>query len=177
MSWPGPEVEDVIATHRASITETYMIAYPNETDKIVDNELEAEWVKDYIGPDEEPMEPIADIIYPYIEGATDKMNLFGNGDYDPKAHKLGGFISLSFYWRDKIGDILPSGSDGVVVVFENPCSPPFTYQVNAQKKKSSAVLPCVSILRCLMNKYIVDSLISIPDQWATRSISRHWRSP
>lgn len=62
------------------------------------------------------------------------MDLFhdreGNSIYNPTKHKLGGILALSSYWRDKIKDILPKGSDGVVIVFENPCNPTFTYQIN-----------------------------------------------
>jgi hypothetical protein len=38
---------------------------------------------------------------------------------------------MTFYWRDLIKDILPQGSNGLVVVFENACaSNAFSYQMN-----------------------------------------------
>ena len=41
-----------------------------------------------------------------------------------------GMLAATWFWRDVIKDTLPDGHDGFVVVFENPCNPPFTYQVN-----------------------------------------------
>jgi Adenylate and Guanylate cyclase catalytic domain len=34
------------------------------------------------------------------------------------------------YWRNLIRDILPEGSRGILIVFENPCTSWFTYQIN-----------------------------------------------
>lgn len=49
--------------------------------------------------------------------------------YDPKSNKIGGIVTAAIYWRDLIKDILPDGSNGIVIVFDNPCNPSFTYQV------------------------------------------------
>jgi len=120
--------------HRTTVSDAYMIAYPWETEKLEDSKIEADWVKDYIAPGENPFEPVSDLYYPIIEEATQKMRLFDpdeNGKpYDPKDHTFLGMVGLSFYWRDLLKDILPPGSDGIVVVFENPCNPTFTYQIN-----------------------------------------------
>ena len=34
------------------------------------------------------------------------------------------------FWKDLIKDILPQGTDGIVVVFASECTDPFTYQLN-----------------------------------------------
>ena len=47
---------------------------------------------------------------------------------------LVGMIAASFYWRSVIRDILPTGSRGMVVVFENPCNEAFTYQIDGPKE-------------------------------------------
>lgn len=39
-------------------------------------------------------------------------------------------IAASFYWRAMIRDILPTGSRGMIIVFKNPCTEPFTYQID-----------------------------------------------
>ena len=39
-------------------------------------------------------------------------------------------FQLAIYWKDTIKDILAEGSDGIVVVFSNPCNPTFSYQIN-----------------------------------------------
>jgi hypothetical protein len=41
-----------------------------------------------------------------------------------------GFFSISIFWRDLLTDLLPPGSNGIVVVFENECNPTFSFEVN-----------------------------------------------
>jgi hypothetical protein len=107
-----------------------MIADPDNEELTAENEGAAEYFIDFISPDEEALEPASDIYYPIIEDATDSFNLFDGGSYNPEDHKLVGILSLSIYWRDFIKNILPTGSDGILVVFENECNPTFTYQIN-----------------------------------------------
>jgi len=56
--------------------------------------------------------------------------VWANGDYNPADHKVVGILSQSVYWRDLIKNILPEGSDGIYCVFESPCNPTFTYELN-----------------------------------------------
>jgi len=39
-------------------------------------------------------------------------------------------LTATFYWRDIIKDVLPPGSNGVILVVSNPCNPSFTYKLN-----------------------------------------------
>ena len=89
---------------------------------------EAEWVGSYLPPDEEPMEPISDIFYPILPSGIDTFNQ-NDDDFDRSDQSFAGHLTMSFYWRSTIRDILPEGSDGILVVFENPCNPTFTYQI------------------------------------------------
>ena len=57
------------------------------------------------------------------------------GDYDPSEQKIVGTLTASLFWRNLIKDILPPGNDGLVVVFENPCNPTFSYQINGPSAK------------------------------------------
>jgi len=116
-------------THKVSLTEAYLIAYPNDTATIAENAINADWFSYYLTTDEDPMEPVSDIYYPILPDAADWANIVREG-YDPSDHKLGGFLSVSFYWRDLLKGILPEGSDGIIVVFENGCNPTFGYQIN-----------------------------------------------
>ena len=50
--------------------------------------------------------------------------------YDPSDRKVVGTLTATLFWRNLIKDILPPGNDGLIVVFENPCNPTFTYQIN-----------------------------------------------
>jgi len=119
----------VLDTHLVSLTEAYLIAAKNDTAALLANENEANFISYYLTSGEEPMEPVSDILYPILEDANEWIVEHGQF-YKPTNHKLGGFLSITFYWRDLIKGILPQGSNGIVVVIDNPCNPTFTYQIN-----------------------------------------------
>ena len=127
--------QSVAKTHLVTITEPYMIAYDWEEEKIAENLAEADWIKDYLEPDEVALEPISDIYYPVIVEALDNVHhhekKYSPDTYSTKSNKLGAILSLSIYWRDALRDLLPRGSAGVVVSFENECdTPPFAYEIS-----------------------------------------------
>jgi len=132
-----PPYQAVLDTHLVTITEPYMIAETWDHDKIAENEDEAAWLVDFLEPGEEPMEPISDIYYPVIvealnnvnHRAEDYKNTTDEYSVDPKVNKLGAILSQSIYWRDTLHDLLPRGSSGVVVVFENECAVTFSYEI------------------------------------------------
>jgi hypothetical protein len=49
---------------------------------------------------------------------------------EPARYESFGFIAITIYWRDMLTNLLPPGSDGIVIVFENECNPAFSFQVN-----------------------------------------------
>jgi hypothetical protein len=49
---------------------------------------------------------------------------------NPQEHASFGFIAITVYWRDMLTNLLPPGSDGILIVFENECNPTFSFQVN-----------------------------------------------
>jgi hypothetical protein len=115
----------VLTTKRVVITPAYLI-YVEGNDEINEsNEIEADWLKDYVQPGEEPMEPVSDIFYPILPNAADDVSISNNANNDVVS-----ILSMTIYWRDMLKNILPTGANGVDVVFENPCSPSFTYRLN-----------------------------------------------
>jgi class 3 adenylate cyclase len=54
-------------------------------------------------------------------------------DYDPSKNQLVALLSGIIYWRSLIRDILPKGSNGIHLVFSNPCTKSFTYEINGPK--------------------------------------------
>merc|ERR1719464_1425313 len=82
------------------------------------------------------MEPISDIYYPIIANANKyiEVDVDSNNDHDDYGiginNDVVGLFSVSVYWRDTIRNILPQGSHGLIAVFENPCNPTFTYEIN-----------------------------------------------
>ncbi|CAB9512443.1 Receptor-type guanylate cyclase gcy [Seminavis robusta] len=89
-------------------------------------EATAAWTKAFIGDTEDPTEPLSGYYYPVLEGASDNVVL------NHKQENVLGIVIVAVWWRDLIRDILPSGSDGVIVVFQN-CEQTFTYRVDGPK--------------------------------------------
>ena len=88
---------------------------------IADAETAIDWVKDYISPDDDPAEPGADMFYPIIADDDDN----GNG-----GTKVLGILSIYFFFRNLIGNILPEDSHGIILVFDNACDQTFTYRLD-----------------------------------------------
>jgi hypothetical protein len=73
---------------------------------------------------EDPGEPISNLIYPIVDlldSLATKRNLQNN--------KVVAVVATSIFWRDYLKHVLSDGSKGIVVVFDNPCNPSFTYQL------------------------------------------------
>ena len=133
-------IQTVLDTRKVTITDAYLIPNPDDEKR---DKHKADWISLYLPAGEEPMEPISDIYYPIISNANEHIVIDSEHEFGtPHHHHSGdkqnsdsedvvGIFSLSVYWRDTIKNILKDGSHhGLIVVFENPCNPPFTYQIN-----------------------------------------------
>lgn len=87
-----------------------------------------DWIRDYVKPGDDPVEPMSDIYYPIVDG-IEKGLVVGAEGYYPTNHSVVGMITASFYWREFIRDVLPPGTEGVVIVIDSPCNDPFTYEL------------------------------------------------
>jgi len=135
----------VMETHLITISEPYLVNWPDDLEYQEENEAEAEWFSNYLEPGEEPLEPVFDIYFPIIVEALDNVHHHAEGysasnhktsGYNKTENQLGAFLALSIYWRDALRDLLPSGSAGVLAVFENTCDvPPFGYEITGPKPK------------------------------------------
>jgi hypothetical protein len=101
----------------------------NRPGSFEEEQIWAEFYENYIPDDEEAMEPASDLFYPIID-QLEHVDTSRAKDYDPTEHKFVGMIAATIYWRSLLKDILPAKSNGLVVVFGNPCNLPFTYQIN-----------------------------------------------
>jgi hypothetical protein len=63
-----------------------------------------------------------DIFYPILDNIS-------TVEVDTNNTLVGVFAATS-YWRKMIRDVLPPGSNGMIVVFNNSCTKSFTYQIN-----------------------------------------------
>ena len=121
-------IDAVFETHEVTLGQASLIPDPEDPLEVADAESYADWLQDYLPPGEEVMEPISEITYPIVD-QHDAVQVMDES-YNVTEHNLVGIMSLGMYWRDNLKDILPPGSDGIVIVFENPCNPTFTYQID-----------------------------------------------
>jgi hypothetical protein len=49
---------------------------------------------------------------------------------NPANYDFLGYIGVGVYWRDLLTNLLPPGSDGIIIVIDNECNPSFSFQVN-----------------------------------------------
>jgi hypothetical protein len=121
-------IENVFKTGLVTFSSAYLIHVEGDDEINESNEIYADFFKDYIDPGEESMEPISDINYPVRSNAADNVAIPGlNNETDSNVVAM---LALSIYWRDMLQNILPTGADGVDVVFSGECSPSFTYRIN-----------------------------------------------
>ena len=85
-----------------------------------------DWLSGYINPSENAFEPVIDVFYPII----DDISYVDVSNHATANKTLVGVIAVSIYWREFIRNILPPGSDGIIVMIRSPCNLPFTYQIN-----------------------------------------------
>jgi len=116
----------VLNQQLATVSAAYMIPDDNDKAKMQEAMDWADWFKDYIDPDENPMEPVSDISYPIhkeiqrsLEPGWDRMN-----------YTVVAIMSSSFYWRDLLKAIVRE-THSLDVVFHNECNPTFTYRIGS----------------------------------------------
>lgn len=120
-----------VKRHKAVLSEGYLIQDENSTEAEIESDMEeANWIANYLPPNEEPMEPVFDMYYPILPSAMDTYNQNADPDFDLANQTFAGMLAFSFYWRNSLRDILPDSSNGIIVVVDNPCNPTFTYEIN-----------------------------------------------
>ena len=105
-----------------TLSEPYLLPDYDDPVSVEENEVWADWLSDFIEPDENPMEPAIDISFPMF----DTLN---SVQADPET-EIVAMVVTSLYFRDLIKNVLPNGCSGVIVVTENACSPAFSYYVS-----------------------------------------------
>ena len=86
-----------------------------------------DWLAEFLAPGDSVTEPSSDIYYPIFNTAADYVDIKSDPNAKPVA-----IFSLTFFWRDLLTGVLPSGANGVIAVFENSCNQTFTYEINGQ---------------------------------------------
>jgi hypothetical protein len=102
-------------------------ADPSNPEAVEQAATTSDWAVPYLGPEEDPSEPFADMYYPVIDSIDDVLIQVTD---DTKAL---GSVAFSFYWKHTLKDSLPPNSKGIVVVFRNDCgNQVFTYQIDGK---------------------------------------------
>ena len=127
--------------HRVVISEAYLLPDPLDPVAVEETEIWSEWLSGFVQPGEPYDEPASDLYFPIFDqleqirapssaqdGNENDSN--NNKEYDPSQQRVVGTLVATLFWRDLIQNILPPNNVGIVVVFENPCNPTFTYQIN-----------------------------------------------
>jgi hypothetical protein len=146
----------VIDERKIIVTEPYMLFNMSNPDDIELRDILVGWFENFINPNDIPDEPMSDMMFPImniIDHIDDEKGLWGenqqmnnnnmtalSSNEAPTTNssimtsrttpiEVVGAIRTPFYWRDTIRHILPDGNDGIIVVFHNPCTQSFTYQI------------------------------------------------
>jgi class 3 adenylate cyclase len=115
----------------------------------------SEYYKQFISPDEEPLEPVSDLYYPIVD-EIDRVFVAGSPTYNPGKHNVVGVLAGQFYWRSMLRNILPDRSNGIHVVVSSPCADSFGYQINGPNVTYLGVRDYRMISR---EDYVVHSLL------------------
>jgi hypothetical protein len=131
---PGQEqtaAEVIMNLHKPVMTSPYLLADTSNAEQYQQDLVDANWLSSYV-PQldfEEVLRPIFDFRFPILADAHDKVQVMDEA-YSTKDHKVVALLAISIYWSYMIKDILPQGSNGILVVFDSSCTQKFTYEVN-----------------------------------------------
>jgi hypothetical protein len=123
-------LDAVIGDRKIAISDVSNIPYPNDAESERQAIGNNNFIKDFVGEGEDETEPFSDIYFPIVKYAADFVTIPKNEIFPHDLSTFVGVFAMTFYWRDLIKEILPTDSDGIIVVFENACGQNFTYQIN-----------------------------------------------
>lgn len=107
-----------ITSKKITMGETFWGIIANFSDpfEIYVQQLAADWGSNFIPPDERPDEPSFQLNFPVID-AVDSVTV----DIEDDSLEVVGVMTITYYFRSFLRDILPPKTTGVVVVVENAC--------------------------------------------------------
>jgi hypothetical protein len=124
----------VMTKKRPFVDQPMMIPRPDNPKAQIEAEMWCEYYADFLPPGKNCMEPVSTIYYPILE-SLDEIELSSDKNY-PDNFEVKAILAADMYWRDVIQDILPPGSNGMVLVVENDCvDDAFTYQIDGPTVK------------------------------------------
>ena len=99
-----------------------------------DAQSNIDWFQNLLdGTHQNASSPASDLFYPILNYAAEAVAYNTTHHHmvneDPTDDVMG-VISLTFFWKDLLEDILPVGSDGIVTVVSNTCGQSFTFELS-----------------------------------------------
>jgi hypothetical protein len=149
--FPGAEGERMFETHKAVISSSSNLPDLDDPVDVAFHNSYAEFLRKYLPPGRDSYEPYIEIYYVrycdicvlfrerscFLLSCNLLQPLLNKTDSiqteNPEDYQFLGFVSVTIYWRDLISNLLPPGSDGIIIVFENECNPTFSFQVYGPK--------------------------------------------
>jgi len=130
MTLPDTQAVGAVRTSRQVVlSQAGMLADPDDAVAVENDNMWIDWYADYATPGQDPSEPLSDIYYPILAESTDRVRIYGDNPSNNNTTFLG-MLGMSFYWAATMKGILPEGTNGLIVVFENECNPIFSYRIN-----------------------------------------------
>jgi Adenylate and Guanylate cyclase catalytic domain len=120
--------------------------------------LWGEYFQQFLGKDENAIEAMSDLSFPIV-GDISRVDTFSNDNRSDGNHSVLGIVVATIYWRSMLRyehlltlncfetqlptdrlltvyrNVLPKDSNGIHIVFENACSPSFTYEINGATER------------------------------------------
>jgi hypothetical protein len=124
----GPGIERAYSQNEAVLTQALNLV-ANDAPSHVQTAAShtSEWASTLSGPDTNTSEPIVRFLYPVRRSALDVQETPQPtiANFDVVA-----VLASAFYFGVLLRGILPAEQDGLIVVVNNECGMPFTYQIN-----------------------------------------------
>ena len=117
-------LDAVLDGKKSILTKSYHLPDPNSPEEVAENIESVYWYATFVGQEQDPSEPVAEMLYPILSNAGEFVRV------DEDSSTTVGLISMAFYWASTLRDVLLPGKVGLIVVFDNPCNPSFTYRID-----------------------------------------------
>ncbi|CAB9528578.1 Receptor-type guanylate cyclase gcy [Seminavis robusta] len=123
----GLPVVDAVENRRVGMIPSFnVVRDPDDEANVATATFWKGWAEQYIGPGDDPSEPISSILYPMYDTLESIYT-------EPEECEMPvGMMQVTVFFKDTIRDILPSDSQGIIVVFSSTtkCSATFTYRID-----------------------------------------------
>ena len=118
-----------LLSRKAAFTEVLTIPRdPSDPLQVTEANLYGQWASTYVGPGEDPTEPLSSLYYPIMDCAADYVSI-ASGDKTEECNMVG-VVVVALFWRELLKNAMSVGNDGMIAVIESSCDQTFSYMIN-----------------------------------------------